>query len=137
MGSFTNDMEVEVLKLVTGQATAIFTTTPLAAVWLRLTTTAPTDSAAGTEQTHADYDPVDTKGDWAAPVSGSPSSVTNSVDISFGTATGTWTEIVGAEIWTATTGGTRLAHGTLTTPQTPAAGNPVLFPAGSLVLTLD
>src|SRR5512134_2899587 len=103
MGSLTDAVEIDILKMLTGQATTIFTTTPLSAVWLRLTTTNPTASAAGTEQTHADYDPVDTAGDWGTPSAGS---VSNSVDISYGTATGTWTQITGVELWTASTGGT-------------------------------
>lgn len=134
MGSFSNDWEVEVLKFSTGQATSIVTTTPLAEVWLRLSTTTVNESTTGTAPTTTDYDPVDTKGDWGTPSAGS---VANNAEISFGTATETWQEIVGVELWTADTGGTRIAWAMLVTPQTPQAGNPVSFPIGLLVLGLD
>lgn len=134
MGSLSNEMELEVLRMITGQATTVFTTTPLAEVWLRLSTTTVDETTTGTAPTTTDYDPVDTKGDWAAPASGA---VSNDEIISFGTATETWEEIVGVELYTASTGGTRLAWGMLTTPQTPQTGNPISFPVGALDLTLD
>lgn len=45
-GSFTDALEVDILKAVTGQATSILATTPLTNVFVGLTTTLPTDSAA-------------------------------------------------------------------------------------------
>lgn len=135
MGSLTDGAEVDVLKMLTAQATTIFTTTALANLYARLTTTTPTDSAAGTEvTTGVGYAPVDTKTKWGTPSAGS---VSNSAIVDYGTATGTWGTVVGVELWTASSGGTRIAWGTLTTSKSPTNGDPVSFAVGTLVMTLD
>lgn len=135
MGSVTDAVEVDILCLITGQATTIFTSTPLAAVYCRLTSTVPTDSTAGTEISNVDYTGINTKSKWAAPVSGA-GTVANSVAIDFtAAATVAWATIVGFELWTAVSGGTRLAWGTLTVNKTPQIGDPVSFPIGALVGT--
>lgn len=134
-GSLTDAAELEFAKILTGQATTIFTTTPLTAVYLRLTTTVPTDSTAGTEvsKTGTNYNPVDTKGKW-----GSTLPVSNSAIIDFGTAGATaWGTVVGAELWTAASGGTRIGWIQLDTPKSPTNGDPVSFAVGTLTVNFD
>lgn len=135
MGSLADAAEVDILKLITAQTTTIFTSTALANVYCRLTTTTPTDSTAGTEVVGSvGYAPVDTKGKWGTPAAGS---VANNAAISFGTATGTWGTVVGFELWTANVGGTRIGWGTLTTSKSPTNGDPVSFAIGDMTITLD
>lgn len=136
MGKIANALQIDFLKMVTGQASTIITSTPLPEVWMRLSTTTVDETTTGTEPITTDYDPVDTKGDWGTP-SGNPAKCSNTSAISFGTATETWEEIVGVELWTDDTGGTRLAWAMLTTPQTPQAGNPISFPIGAIDLEID
>lgn len=135
MGKISNAFQIELLKIATGQASAIVTSTPLSVVAVRLSTTTVDASTNGTEPTTTDYDPVDSKGDWGTP-SGNPATVSNSAAIDFGTATETWDEIVGVELWTSLSGGSRIGWAMLTTPQTPQAGNPVSFPIGALDIEL-
>ena len=133
----TQAFAVDQLKAATGQATTILTTTPLAAVYARLVTTTPTSTAAGTAVSSSGtaYAPVDTKGKWGTPTAGDPSTVANNAEIDFGTATAAWGTIVGVELWTAISGGTRLLWGTLTTNKSPTTGDPVKFAVGALVLS--
>lgn len=135
MGSLTDGAEVDVLKMLTAQATTIFSTTVLTNLYARLTTTTPTDSAAGTEvTTGVGYAAVQTKTKWGTPAAGS---VSNNAIIDYGTATGTWGTVIGVELWDAATAGNRIAWGTLTTSKAPTNGDPVSFAVGALVMTLD
>jgi hypothetical protein len=135
MGSLTDGAEVDVLKMLTAQATTIFSTTALTNLYARLTTTTPTDSAAGTEvTTGVGYAAVQTKTKWGTPSAGS---VSNSAIIDFGTATGSWGTVVGIELWDAASAGNRIAWGALTTSKAPTNGDPVSFAIGTLTMTLD
>lgn len=135
MGSVTDAVEVDLLKMLTGQPTTIFTTTPITNLYCALTTTTPTDSAAGTEHgATGGYARVQTVGKWGTPSAGS---VANNAIIDFGTASGNWSAVVGFELYTASSGGTRIAWGTLTASKTPQTGDPVNFPVGALVITAD
>lgn len=127
-------IEVDLLKLLFGQATTIFTSTPLGNVWLRLMSANGSDSANGTEISNADYGAIDIKSLMGTPASGQ---IANTSIIDFGTATVDWANIVGWETWTGETTGTRILRGALTTPKDPAIGDPISFPVGAFVVTLD
>ena len=132
-GSFTDGFEVEILKIVTGQATSIVTTTPLAAVYVGLTTDVPTDSSAGTEVSGGSYARVDSKGSWATPSAGS---VSTNADVTFPAPTGNWGTVQGFNIYDAVTGGNRLAWGDLTASKTISNGDQApKFASGSLTIT--
>lgn len=137
-GSKTDIWEVDVLKMVTGQATTLLTTTPLTNVYLALFTVAPTDAGGGTEVSGGSYARVDSKGKWAVPASGSVS--TNAV-VTFPTATADWaagaTQIVAFAIMTAITAGNMLMYGTLTTAKNVLNGDTPSFASGALTLTED
>jgi hypothetical protein len=132
MGSKTDAWEVDVLKEVTGQATTMITTTPMATVPIKLYTANPTDAAAGTEVTGGSYASVDSKGKWAVPAAGS---VANNAVITFATATADWGTITGFAVCNAS--GTQTMWGALTTPKAVLTGDTPSFAIGALVLTED
>ena len=142
MGSKSDAWEVDVLKMVTGQASSVITSTPITP-FIALYTVAPTDSAAGTEVANAGaYARVTSAAKWAAPTSGA-GSVANNAVITFPTATADWaaggTQVVAFAIMTSGTygGGTMLMWGTLTTPKNVLNGDTPSFASGALVLTED
>lgn len=133
-GSLTDTFEVDVLKAITAQTTTILTTTALAAVYVGLVTTTPSDSAAGTEVTGGAYARVDSKTKWAVPSAGSVA--TNAV-LTFPTATADWGSIVGFNIYDAVTGGNRLGWGTFAVAKSVLNGDTPSFASGQLTITLD
>lgn len=137
MGSKSDVYEVDLLKAATGQATTILTTTALSTVYIALFTANPTDSTAGTEVTGGSYARVDSKGKWAAPSSGSPSSVSTNAVVTFPTATADWGVVTGFAVMTAVTGGSQLYWGALTASKTVSNGDTASFASGSLTLTED
>ena len=132
-GGLTDAAEVDILKMMTGQATTIWTTTPLTNVYCALTLTVPTDSAAGTEVTGGSYARVQTVGKWSTSPSGA-GGCPNTVAITFPTPTADWGTVVGFELWTASSGGTRIAHGTTPIKVVSNGGAAPSFPIGSLVI---
>jgi hypothetical protein len=133
-GSKSDVYEVDVLKATTGQATTILSTTPLTAVWIALFTTAPSDSAAGTEVTGGAYARQDSKGKWAVPSAGSVA--TNAV-VTFPTASANWGTVAAFAIMSASTGGAILMWGDLTASKTVNSGDTASFASGALTLTED
>lgn len=134
MGSKTDVYEVDILKLTTGQATTIVTSTPLATVYIALFTTAPGEAGGGVEVATGSYARVDSKGKWAVPASGS---VANNAVITYPTATADWGTIVGFAIMTLITGGNMLMWGTLTASKAVLNGDTPSFASGALTLTED
>lgn len=134
-GSLTDAFEIDILKAITGQATSILSTTPLTNVFVGLTTTMPTDSAAGAEVTGGSYARVQTVGKWATPAAGA---VSTNAAVTFPAPTANWGTVVGFELWTASSGGTRLGWGDLTASKTINNGDQApVFNSGALTVTLD
>jgi hypothetical protein len=132
MGSKTDAWEVDILKLVTGQATTMVTSTPMATVPVKLYTVTPTDSTTGTEVVGGSYASVDSKGKWGTPAAGS---VANNAIITFPTATADWGTVTGFAVCNAA--GTQTMWGALTTPKAVLNGDTPSFAIGALVLTED
>jgi hypothetical protein len=132
-GSKSDVYEVDVLKATTGQATSILTTTPITP-YVALFTVAPSDSGAGTEVTGGSYARVNSSGKWAAPSSGS---VATNAAVTFPTASAGWGTVVAFAIMTASSGGSILMWGTLTTSKAVNSGDTASFASGALVLTED
>ena len=132
MGSKTDACEIDILKLLTGQATSIFTTTPFTP-YLALYTVNPTDSTAGTECSGGSYARVAVNGKWGTPAAGS---VSNNAIITMPTATGSWGTVTGFGIFSALAG-TLLIWGALGTSKPVANGDTPAFAVGQLVLTED
>mgnify|MGYP007010097821 CR=1 FL=1 len=133
MGSKSDVYEVDVLKATTGQATTILTTTPITP-WIALFTVAPSDSAAGTEVSGGSYARVSSAGKWAAPSAGS---VSTNAAVTFATASGNWGTVVAFAVMTASSGGSILMWGTLTTSKAVNTGDTASFASGALTLTED
>jgi hypothetical protein len=135
MGSKSDAYELEILKLTTGQATTLFTSTPMTP-FLALFTADPSDSAAGTEVTGGSYarQPASSSSKWAAPAAGS---VTTNAVITFPTASANWGTVTGFALMSAVTGGTLLMWGTLTASKVVNSGDTASFAAGQLTLTED
>lgn len=128
--------------------------TPPASVFITLVTTTPTAAAAGTPMAWTGYarqeipsDLTDWSNTNAAGTTvistGTSGTISNNNDCDFGTAAGSgggtathW------EAWDAASSGNRLFWGEITdaagvpTPRTIAIGDPVMFPAGALQVTL-
>lgn len=136
-GSLTDVAEVDLLKLLTGQATTVFTTTPITP-HVGLFTTAPTETSAGTEATGGGYARANSSGQWGTPAAGQ---VQNSGAITYNAFTGTvstGSPFVAFGIFTAPTGGTLVTYGDLTIQtKTGAAGDQIAFAPGALTITAD
>jgi hypothetical protein len=98
--------------------------------YVALTTTTPTDAAAGTEVTGGDYARV--AATFAAPSGGSTS---NSSTVTFPTATANWGTVTHFEVWDALSGGNRLRWGALDTSEAVTTGQTPSFAAGALICT--
>lgn len=133
MGSKSDAYENDVLRATTGQTTTVLTTTPITP-YIALFTTAPTDSSAGTEVSGGSYARHNSSGKWAAPSGGSVS--TNAV-CTFPTASASWGTVVAFGIMTASSGGTLLMWGALTTSKAVNNGDTASFASGALTLTED
>lgn len=133
-GSFTDVLEVDVLKAVTGQTTTILTTTALAAIYISLHTTASTDASAGTEVSGGSYARQDSKGKWAAPSAGS---VATNASVAYPQATASWGTVTNIGVNDASTAGNRLAWGDLTANKTVDPGDTLSFASGAITITLD
>jgi len=133
MGSKSDVYEVDVLKAVTGQATTILTTTPITP-WIALFTTAPTDSTGGTEVTGGSYARTTSAAKWATPAAGS---VATNAAVTFPTASASWGTVTSFAVMTASSGGSILMWGTLTTSKAVGSGDTPSFASGALTLTED
>lgn len=139
MGSLGNTYELNALDAILGQGFTKDTT-----VYIALCTSAPTDSALGTEPSGNNYSrPSVTNNatNWpnASTVSG-VGTKSNGTDITFATPSGSWgncTHFMVMNHATATSIANMVGWGALTTARTIASGDPVKFPTGSLVVTAD
>lgn len=131
MAGLTDAAEADVLKMIVGLATTIWTTTPQN-VFVGLLTVAPTESTAGTEVATGSYARVTGASKFATPTAGS---VANNAAITFPTATADWGAIVAFGLYSAASSGTLLAWGTVT--KTVQNGDTTQFAIGQLTITLD
>ena len=125
--SFSNTFETHVLNYV-------FTTTTLArptAWYLALFTTNPGDGDSGTEVSGGGYVrqsvTFTTSGDTAS----------NSAAVEFPTATAGYGTVSHVGVYTASTGGTLIAHAALSSSKSIETGDVFRIPSGDLDITLD
>lgn len=130
-GSFSDYLEVALLDHVLRNTALTSPTT----VYVALFTVAPTDAGGGTEVATGSY--ARTAATFGAASSGSPSSISNSADVDFPTATANWGTIVAAAIFDAASGGNMLLWGDLTTSKAVNSGTQARFLTGDIVITLD
>jgi hypothetical protein len=112
----------------------LFTTTAVTrptAWYLALYTVAPTDTGGGTECSGTSY----ARQSFTMSVSGNLA--TNTGNVEFPTAGGSWGTLVAVGVFTAVTGGTLIAYGDLTTSKAIDTGDVFRIPTGDLDITLD
>jgi hypothetical protein len=124
------------LDALTGRATQTATTR-----YLALCTSAPSDTALGTEVTTAGSNGYARQAvtTWNAPT-GDPSSTSNNTALTFGPFTADLNEVTHAMLMDAATGGTAsnmVAWWQLTTPKNPAIDDTITVASGALVMTAD
>lgn len=134
MGMLSNALEGDLLTWAFRPATAA-PTRPTGPLKVGLSSTAPTEAGGNiTEPAFTGYARQDVV--FGAPVSGDPTTVSNTADVSFGDpdADGSASHFV---VWDAA--GNVLAYGALgaTVNYQASVNDPLSFPAGSLVLSLD
>jgi hypothetical protein len=124
MGALTDDGEVAGLKFLTGQGGTLGT------LYVALCTSAPDDANPGTAVSGGSYARQSCA--FNTPASGSTANSADVVFTSMPSAT-----VSHVELYTASTGGTRIWYGPLASSKSVAAGDTFTIPAGSLVLSLD
>jgi hypothetical protein len=134
LAGLTDILEALVLDHLNG----VTSYTMPAHLWLGLSTTEPNEDGTNfTEHTIGSdgYARVDIAGSsfWNAASGGS---VTNKIAIAFAEASGSWGTISHIGLFTASTGGTLLCGGALTSPVAVAANQIFRFPIGTLTRTL-
>lgn len=125
--SLSNAFETTTLEWL---FTATAVTRPTA-WYLALYTVAPTDTGGGTECSGTSY----ARQSFALSVTGDTAS--NSANIDFPTAGGSWGTIVAVGVFTAATAGTLITYGTLTTSKAIDTGDVFRVPTGDLDITLN
>lgn len=99
-------------------------------VYIGLSTASMNDDASGTELSGSGYARQTIA--FNAPSSGA---CTNSADVDFPVATGTWGAITHYSIWDAASSGNMLAHGALTTSKTVTSGDILRIGSGQVTIT--
>lgn len=128
MGSLTNTTENDVLDHILGTTTWTAPST----IYVALTTTTPTDTAAGTEVSGGSY--ARESATFSAAASGATS---NSSTITFPTASASWGTVTAVNLYDAVSGGNRLAWASLGTSKTVGDGDTFSIPSGDLDVSLD
>jgi hypothetical protein len=131
--SKTDAVEIDLLKLFVGKATTIFATT-LITPYIALYTTAPSDSAGGTEATGNGYTRINAPAaSWPTPAAGS---VANTTAVLFPAATGSGYTLLGAGLTDAASAGNLLRWQAISSLAL-AIGDQANFPIGSITFTED
>jgi len=125
--SFTNYLETEILDHVFGGNAY----TAPATLYIGLYTATPGEAGGGTELSGDAY----ARQSAAFTVTGNTAS--NSANIEFPAATGSWGTVTHAGIFDASTGGNLLAYATLTSSKVVETGDILRFSASQLDVTLD
>lgn len=122
------------LNLVCGQTAY----TPPTSIIISLTTTAPSEGAAGTECAAADYarkTVTNNKTTWSTSSAGA-GTLSNAIDFAWDAAENDWGTIVGGNLY-AQDGTTRVAWFTLSTAKPVGIGDPFSIGAGDMDISLS
>lgn len=131
--SKTDAAEADNLNIYGGRATTIFTTTPITP-FIGLYTTAPSESAAGTEASGNAY--ARTAAAFSAPSGTSPTAMVNSGAVTFPAATPAGYTLLGVGLLTLVTAGSLLRWSAITSLAL-AIGDQANFAAGQISFTED
>ena len=127
MANFSNYLENALINATLRNTSYTSPTT----VYVALYSTDPTDADTGTEIAGGSY--ARTAVTFGAPSNGVS---TNSADVTFPTATGTWGTVSHVGVRDATTAGNLLYHAALTASKTVASGDVFKISSGNLSVTL-
>jgi len=130
MGSFSNYLENKLLDHVFKVAAFTVPTN----IYIALSTADPLDTGAGIAEPSGNAYARTQANSWAAASGGATS---NSAQITFPEATGSWGTITHFAAFDASTAGNMLFHGTLTTAKAITTGDTPRFNTGELDVTLD
>lgn len=142
MACFTPDLETAIINnLLRGQSLNFggsASGAATASTYVGLFTALPVGGIGGTEVTGGSYarvEVVSTTGNWTAPSNGETANV---APIKFAVPSANWGDVLGVGIWSASTGGTLLLHGSISPTRTITSGQaaPVFVPS-ALILRLD
>jgi len=129
-GSLSDYAENKILEHIVGK-----TAWPMPTFYLAASTTDPLDSGSGiTEPVAMGYARVATSGATWGNAAGS---ITNAAEITFPTATGTWGTMTHGGGFDAATAGNFLCHANFDVARAIASGDALVFPIGSITLTMD
>ena len=132
--SFSNSLENSILNHVFGSTTYV----PSATLYFGLSTTTPQEDGTGiTEPSGNNYSRVAVTNNITNFPNTSTSSMKNGIAITFPQASGAWGSCTHWVMMTASSGGTMLAYGALTTPKSPTNGDTLSFGVNSLIINLD
>jgi hypothetical protein len=131
MGSFSNYWENKILDHIFGKGNY---TPPT--IYVGLSTADPTDDASGlVEPVGNGYTRVTTSAsDWTAASSGS---ISNTDELIFAEATGSWSTVTHFALFDASTAGNMLCYGALSQARAIVSGDKARFAAGDLNVSLD
>jgi hypothetical protein len=131
MGSLSDYAEKKILEHLVGK-TAFAKLTAFVALF----TVAPSDAGGGTECPGANYERVETaEADWNPADEGQ---IQNAAQIDFPTPDAAdWGTLKAFALFDAAEDGNMLGWSLLTAEKSPGEDDPVYFPVGSLVITLD
>ncbi len=130
-GSFTDYLENKVLDHVFGATTY----TPPATLYMAATTSAPTDSAGGTEPSGNNYSRLAVTNNTTNFPNASGGAKSNGTVFTWATASGSWGNIIGVDIYDASSGGNRLGYSDVASTAI-GANDALTIPAGDLDFTL-
>lgn len=131
--SKTDVAEADILKLFTGQATTIFTTTPITP-YIALFTAAPSETGGGTEASGNAY--ARQSATFGAPTGTAPTTVANSGAVVFPAASPAGYTLLGAALMTAVTSGSMLRWQAISSLAL-GIGDQANFAIGAITFTED
>lgn len=132
--SKTDVFEIDLLKLMTGKATTMFTSTPITP-YMGLQTAVATDGAEGTEVSGSSYARQSTpSATWATPAAGS---VTTVAAVTFPAVTTSGYTVVGGSLHSAVSGAGNMLRWAAVTSTALAVGDQLNFAIGAITFTED
>lgn len=135
--SLADATEVAILEHLNGKASSEM----ISPVYLALCTVVPTDASTGSTITEANYTGYARKkvegADWAAAVSGSPTSMANANTLTFAACTAGTSTIIGWALCTASSAGRITFWGTATSTVISTTQTPATVAPGLLSTTMD
>lgn len=135
MSAFSNYLENAVMNNILGQASM----PSIPNVYFALFTAGPSDAGGGTEVSGTDYARVNVANNTTnfPTISGTDGTKSNGTAITWPTAGGTWGTVTHYGVFSASSGGNLLFHGSLASAKAIGSGDTFSVAAGDFTLSLD